>query len=56
MRVSSEPQKLRQVSAEQVIEVARKYLIDDRLTVAVLEPEAAPDQAKPDNSDEAAVK
>ena len=49
-------QKLRQVSAEQVIEVARKYLIDDRLTVAVLEPEAAPDQAKPDNSDEAAVK
>jgi zinc protease len=31
--------RLRQVTAEQVREVARKYLIDDKLTVAVLEPE-----------------
>jgi zinc protease len=30
--------KLRAVTAEQVQAVARKYLIDDRLTVAVLEP------------------
>jgi len=49
-------QKLRQVSADQVIEVARKYLIEDRLTVAVLESDAAPDQPKPGTSDEAPVK
>ena len=30
--------KIKQVTAEQVREVARKYLIDDHLTVAVLEP------------------
>jgi zinc protease len=47
-------QKLRQVSADQVIDVARKYLIDDRLTVAVLEPDAMPEKAIPDRSDGAA--
>lgn len=30
--------KIQQVTAEQVLEVARKYLVDDRLTVAVLDP------------------
>ena len=40
--------KLRQVSAEQVIDVAKKYLIDDRLTVAELEPESAANAAQPD--------
>ncbi len=30
--------KIKQVTAEQIREVARKYLIDDHLTVAVLEP------------------
>jgi zinc protease len=30
--------RIKQVTAEQVRDVARKYLIDDRLTVAVLEP------------------
>jgi len=39
--------KLRQVSAEQVIDVAKKYLIDDRLTVAELEPEPAANAAQP---------
>jgi zinc protease len=33
------PQKLQEVSAEQVREVARKYLVDDGLTVGVLEPQ-----------------
>ena len=33
-------ERLRQVTGEQVQEVARKYLIDDKLTVAVLEPES----------------
>ena len=33
--------KLQEVTAEQVQEVARKYLIDDRLTVAVLDPQPA---------------
>jgi len=32
-------QKLRQVTAEQVQAVARKYLVDEELTVAVLEPQ-----------------
>ena len=36
-------QKLRQVTAEQVQAVASKYLVDDRLTVAVLEPQASPE-------------
>jgi len=40
--------KLRQVSAEQVIDVAKKYLIDDRLTVAELEPEPAANAEQPD--------
>ncbi|MFN0039774.1 MAG: M16 family metallopeptidase [Burkholderiales bacterium] len=34
--------KLREVSAEQVREVAKKYLIDDNLTVAVLDPQPLP--------------
>jgi len=37
-------QKLRQVTAEQVQAVASKYLVDDQLTVAVLEPVALPEQ------------
>lgn len=32
-------EKLQQVTAEQVREVARKYLVDDRLTVAYLDPQ-----------------
>jgi len=32
--------KVNQVTAEQVREVARKYLLEDRLTVAYLEPQA----------------
>jgi zinc protease len=31
--------KLKLVTAEQVQEVARKYLVDDRLTVAYLDPQ-----------------
>ncbi len=38
--------KIRQVTAQQIRDVARKYLIDDRLTVAVLEPLPL-DQKKP---------
>jgi zinc protease len=32
-------QRLREVTAEQVQEVARRYFSDDRLTVAVLDPQ-----------------
>ncbi|MDD5367251.1 MAG: pitrilysin family protein [Gallionellaceae bacterium] len=39
--------KLKAVTAEQIREVARKYLIDDRLTVAVLDPQPMPADAKP---------
>ncbi|MHB1291794.1 MAG: M16 family metallopeptidase [Sulfuricella sp.] len=39
-------EKLKAVSARQVQEVARKYLVDDRLTVAVLDPQPL-DGAKP---------
>ena len=38
--------KLQQVTAAQVREVANKYLIDDSLTVAVLDPQPL-DKAKP---------
>ena len=31
-------EKIKAVTAEQVLEVAKKYLIDDQLTVAILEP------------------
>jgi len=34
--------KLQSVSAEQVREVARKYLVDDNLTIAVLDPQPLP--------------
>lgn len=34
--------RLREVTAEQVRDVARRYLVDDNLTVAVLEPQGAP--------------
>jgi zinc protease len=34
--------KVKEVTAEQVREVARKYLVDDNLTVAVLEPQPLP--------------
>jgi zinc protease len=43
-------EKMRQVTAEQVREVARKYLVDDGLTVAYLDPQplnAAPPRAAP---------
>lgn len=36
-------EKLQQVTSEQVREVARKYLVDDRLTVAHLDPQPQPD-------------
>ena len=39
-------EKLKAVTAAQVQEVARKYLVDDHLTVAVLDPQPL-DQAKP---------
>ncbi|RPJ48632.1 MAG: insulinase family protein [Betaproteobacteria bacterium] len=43
-------EKLQQVTADQVQEVARKYLVDDRLTVAYLDPQplaGAPRRAAP---------
>jgi zinc protease len=39
-------ERIRAVTAEQVREVARRYLVDERMTVAVLEP-LAPGQRKP---------
>ncbi|MDX1824461.1 MAG: pitrilysin family protein [Thiohalomonadales bacterium] len=39
-KVDEYPEKVRAITAEQVQAVARKYLIDDGLTVAVLEPQA----------------
>jgi zinc protease len=41
--------KLREVTAQQVQEVARKYLVDDRLTVGILNPQplAGPERAAP---------
>lgn len=39
--------KLQEVSAEQVREVARKYLMDDNLTVAVLDPQRFATGARP---------
>ncbi|WAR44665.1 M16 family metallopeptidase [Methylomonas rapida] len=39
--------KINQVTAEQVREVARKYLIDDRLTVAYLDPQPITEAPKP---------
>lgn len=42
--------KLREVTADQVREVARKYFVDDNLTVAVLDPQSvAPRAAAPAN-------
>ena len=42
--------KLREVTADQVREVARKYFVDDSLTVAVLDPQSvAPRAAAPAN-------
>jgi zinc protease len=42
--------KLREVTGEQVREVARKYFVDDNLTVAVLDPQSvAPRAAAPAN-------
>jgi len=37
--VDRQLKKLQEVSAAQVREVARKYLVDDNLTVAVLDPQ-----------------
>ena len=39
--------KLQEVTADQVREVARKYLIDDNLTVAVLDPQPLPGGKRP---------
>ena len=39
--------KLQEVSADQVREVARKYLVDDNLTVAVLDPQPLPGGRRP---------
>jgi zinc protease len=39
--------RLKAVTAEQVRAVAKKYLVDDRLTVAVLDPQPMPADAKP---------
>jgi zinc protease len=39
--------KLQDVSAGQVREVARKYLVDDNLTVAVLDPQRLATDARP---------
>ena len=39
--------RLQEVTAEQVREVARKYLIDDNLTVAVLDPQPLPGGKRP---------
>jgi len=39
--------KLQEVTADQVREVARKYLIDDNLTVAVLDPQPLPGGTRP---------
>ena len=39
--------KMREVTAEQVREVARKYFIDDNLTVAVLDPQPLPSGERP---------
>ncbi|PPD21306.1 MAG: peptidase M16 [Methylomonas sp.] len=42
--------RIRQVTAEQVRDVARKYLIDDHLTVAYLDPQPIPTTATPRKS------
>lgn len=39
--------KLNQVTAEQIRDVARKYLIDDHLTIAYLDPQPITETAKP---------
>ncbi len=39
--------KLREVTADQVREVARKYFIDDNLTIAVLDPQPLPGGKRP---------
>ena len=44
--------KLQEVTADQVREVARKYLVDDNLTVAVLDPQPLPGGKRPRPSTE----
>jgi zinc protease len=48
--------KLQQVTADQVREVARKYLVDDNLTVAVLDPQPLPAGARPRPNPEGATR
>ena len=48
--------KLQQVTAEQVREVARKYLVDDNLTVAVLDPQPLPAGTRPRPNPEGATR
>ncbi|MBI1395450.1 MAG: insulinase family protein [Betaproteobacteria bacterium] len=45
---AAQVRKLRGITAEQVRDVARKYLVDDTLTVAVLEPQTLAKKATPD--------
>lgn len=45
-KVDEYVQRINQVTAEQVREVARKYLVDDRLTVAYLDPQPITDTPK----------
>jgi zinc protease len=40
-------QKIQEVTAEQVQDVARKYMVDDELTVAVLDPQPLEGKKKP---------
>ena len=44
--------KLQEVTADQVREVARKYLVDDNLTVAVLDPQPLPGGKRPRSNPE----
>ncbi len=44
------PERLERISAEQVREVARKYLVDERLTVAELIPQPIPEGTRPPRS------
>lgn len=43
-------EKIRAVTAEQVREVARRYLVDDRLTLATLDPLPIPEGARPNTN------
>ena len=44
--VQAQAKRLQEVTAAQVQEVARRYFVDDNLTVAVLDPQPIPDAAR----------